>query len=74
MKILGIIPARFASTRLEGKPLKDICGKTMIQRVYEQATKALEHVYIATDDERIYNVCLKYGMEVIMTSSILFLG
>jgi len=69
MNILGIIPARFASTRLEGKPLKDICGKTMIQRVYEQASQALEHVYIATDDARIESVVKSFGGKVVMTSS-----
>ena len=69
MKILGIIPARFASTRLQGKPLKDICGKTMIQRVYEQATKALEHVYIATDDSRIEAEVKSFGGNVVMTSA-----
>ena len=69
MKILGIIPARFASTRLEGKPLKDICGKTMIQRVYEQAIQALEHVYIATDDSRIEAEVNSFGGNVIMTST-----
>jgi len=69
MKILGIIPARFASTRLQGKPLKDICGKTMIQRVYEQAIQALEHVYIATDDSRIEAEVNSFGGNVIMTST-----
>ena len=56
-KILGIIPARFASTRFPGKPLADILGKSMIQRVYEQATKStrLHKVVVATDDERIKN-------------------
>ena len=69
MKTLGIIPARFASSRLEGKPLKDICGKTMIQRVYEQATQALEHVYIATDDSRIEAEVKSFGGNVVMTSA-----
>jgi len=69
MNILGIIPARYASTRLEGKPLKNICGKTMIQRVYEQATQALEHVYIATDDSRIETEVKRFGGNVVMTSS-----
>ena len=69
MKILGIIPARFASTRLEGKPLKNICGKTMIQRVYEQASQALEHVYVATDDTRIEAEVNGFGGNVVMTST-----
>jgi CMP-2-keto-3-deoxyoctulosonic acid synthetase len=55
MKILGVIPARYHSTRLEGKALLDICGKPMIQRVYERAKLApsLSRVLVATDDERI---------------------
>ena len=53
MNILAIIPARFASTRFPGKPLIDINGKSMIQRVYEQAKKAFEHVVVATDDESL---------------------
>ncbi|MEQ1732243.1 MAG: 3-deoxy-manno-octulosonate cytidylyltransferase [Bacteroidia bacterium] len=72
MKILGVIPARFASTRFPGKPLIDIGGKTMIQRVYEQACKAtaLSKVIIATDDERIYNHALAIGANVAMTSTL----
>lgn len=69
MNTLGIIPARYASTRLEGKPLKDICGKTMIQRVYEQAAQALEHVYVATDDARIEAEVIRFGGKVVMTST-----
>ena len=71
MKVLGIIPARFASTRFPGKPLVVINGKTMIQRVYEQALKAesLSKVVVATDDERIFNHVESFGGEVIMTSS-----
>jgi len=65
---IGIIPARYGSTRLEGKPLVNICGKTMIQRVYEQAKKALNYVVVATDDERIYNEVIKFGGKVVMTS------
>ncbi|MCK4562920.1 MAG: 3-deoxy-manno-octulosonate cytidylyltransferase [Flavobacteriaceae bacterium] len=68
MKVLGIIPARYGSTRLEGKPLVDICGKPMIQRVYEQAKKALDFVLIATDDERIEKVVKEFGGNVVMTS------
>lgn len=67
MKVLGIIPARYGSSRLEGKPLKDIVGKTMIQRVYEQSSKALEHVIVATDDQRIYDTVKSFGGEVVMT-------
>ncbi len=68
MKVLGIIPARYGSTRLEGKPLVDICGKPMIQRVYEQAKKALDFVLIATDDKRIEKAVKAFGGNVIMTS------
>ncbi|MGB4774456.1 MAG: 3-deoxy-manno-octulosonate cytidylyltransferase [Daejeonella sp.] len=69
--ILGIIPARFASTRFPGKPLIDIAGKSMIQRVYEQAkkTKSLSKVIVATDDQRIVDHVLSFGGEVIMTSA-----
>jgi len=68
--IVGIIPARYASTRFPGKPLIDLGGKTMIQRVYEQARKAtlLSDVVVATDDERIYNHLQILGHSVIMTS------
>ncbi|MGB5363117.1 MAG: 3-deoxy-manno-octulosonate cytidylyltransferase [Aureibaculum sp.] len=69
MNVLGIIPARYASTRLEGKPLLDIGGKTMIQRVYEQAHKLLAHVVVATDDERIEKAVIDFGGNVVMTSS-----
>ncbi|HAD96613.1 MAG TPA: 3-deoxy-manno-octulosonate cytidylyltransferase [Cryomorphaceae bacterium] len=67
MEILGIIPARYGSSRLEGKPLKDIEGKTMIQRVYERALQALDQVVVATDDQRIYDEVLRFGGEVLMT-------
>lgn len=72
MKTIGVIPARYGSTRLEGKPLKDICGKTMIQRVYEQAQKAklIERVIVATDDERIKKVVENFGGEAVMTLKI----
>lgn len=70
MKIVGIIPARFASTRFPGKPLVDINGKPMIQRVYEQALKAdLTEVIVATDDTRISDVVKSFGGKVVMTSS-----
>lgn len=68
MNILGIIPARYGSTRLEGKPLMDICGKPMIQRVYEQAKKALTDVLVATDDKRIEKAVKDFGGNVVMTS------
>lgn len=71
MKVIGVIPARFASTRLPGKPLKDICGQPMIWWVYQRVSsvKKLDEVYVATDDERIKAVCEEFGMNVIMTSS-----
>ncbi|GAB4380992.1 MAG: 3-deoxy-manno-octulosonate cytidylyltransferase [Salibacteraceae bacterium] len=70
MKIAGIIPARYASTRFPGKPLVDIAGKTMIQRVYERASKctALCRVVVATDDQRVYDHVKDFGGEVLMTS------
>ncbi len=71
LRVLGIIPARYASTRFPGKPLIDIAGKTMIQRVYEQAKKCLgfEKIIIATDDQRIKEEALRIGAEVLMTSA-----
>lgn len=71
MKILGLIPARYASTRFPGKPLVDISGKSMIQRVYEQALKAncLTKVVVATDDERIFSHVEAFGGNAILTSS-----
>ncbi|HEY1030974.1 MAG TPA: 3-deoxy-manno-octulosonate cytidylyltransferase [Flavipsychrobacter sp.] len=67
--IAGIIPARYASTRFPGKPLIDIKGKTMIQRVYDQAsqTQSLDIVVVATDDERIYQHVKSWGGNVVMT-------
>jgi 3-deoxy-manno-octulosonate cytidylyltransferase (CMP-KDO synthetase) len=65
----GIIPARFASTRFPGKPLAIIGGKQMIRMVYEQASKALDSVYVATDDERIIDAVKKFGGNAVMTSS-----
>ena len=69
--ILGIIPARYASTRFPGKPLVDIGGKTMIQRTYEQAKKAtsLDRVVVATDDERIVAEVERFGGEYVLTHS-----
>ena len=71
MSILGIIPARFASTRFPGKPLIQINGKTMLQRVYEQSAKAklLDQIVIATDDQRIADHAKSFGAKVIMTNS-----
>jgi len=68
MKFLGIIPARYASTRFPGKPLADIGGKPMIQRVYEQVQPCLDEVWVATDDERIQQAVLAFGGRVVMTS------
>jgi 3-deoxy-manno-octulosonate cytidylyltransferase (CMP-KDO synthetase) len=71
MKIVGIIPARFAASRLPGKPLLDIAGKTMIQRVYESVKKSklIQQVIIATDDERIKNCVEDFGGIALMTSA-----
>ncbi len=68
MKFIGIIPARYASTRFPGKPLADIGGKPMIQRVYNSALTALENVLIATDDDRIFQAVSSFGGNVVMTS------
>ncbi len=70
MEIVAIIPARYKSSRFEGKPLADISGKPMVWWVYQKATKVKQFsdVYIATDDERIEEICKKYNMKVIMTS------
>ena len=68
LKFVAIIPARFASTRFPGKPLANIGGKTMIQRVYDQVSKAVQDVYVATDDPRIFNAVEAFGGKVIMTS------
>lgn len=71
MKIVGVIPARYGSSRLPGKPLLDICGKPMILQVYERvsAIKELNQLYVATDDERIKNLCEQNNISVIMTSN-----
>ncbi|WP_242920689.1 3-deoxy-manno-octulosonate cytidylyltransferase [Pontibacter liquoris] len=69
MEVLGIIPARYASTRFPGKPLADINGKSMIRRVYEQAKSAgLTEVLVATDDERILSHVQAFGGKAVMTS------
>lgn len=69
MKFIGLIPARYASTRFPGKPLALLAGKPVIQHVYEQAVKVLDAVYVATDDERIYNKVLEFGGKAVMTST-----
>ena len=66
---VAIIPARYASTRFPGKPLAILGGKPVIQRVYEQALKVFENVYVATDDDRIYSAVQAFGGNVVMTSS-----
>lgn len=72
LKIVGIIPARYASTRFPGKPLVDIAGKSMIKRVYEQAKKSasLSDVIVATDDTRIEQHVQAFGGKVVMTSNL----
>jgi 3-deoxy-manno-octulosonate cytidylyltransferase (CMP-KDO synthetase) len=71
MRIIGVIPARYKSSRLEGKPLADIHGKPMVQHVWERAKRApcLDEVVIATDDERIRSVVRTFGGTVAMTSA-----
>lgn len=70
MKIIGVIPARYESSRFPGKPLVDICGKPMIWWVYQQCKKVgdFDAVYVATDDQRIYDTCTDLNIEVLMTS------
>ena len=71
MRIICIIPARYSSSRFEGKPLADICGKPMIQRVYERALKSgtVSDVVVATDDERIFEAVGRFGGKALMTSA-----
>ncbi|MBQ3427208.1 MAG: 3-deoxy-manno-octulosonate cytidylyltransferase [Clostridia bacterium] len=70
MKVVAVIPARYGSTRMPGKPIMDICGHPMIWWVYQNVKKVKEfdEIYIATDDERIKTVCESFGASVIMTS------
>lgn len=68
MRFIAIIPARYASTRFPGKPLVDMAGKPMIQRVYEQVKKALDEVWVATDDVRIFDTVESFGGKAVMTS------
>lgn len=70
MRIIGVIPARYESSRFPGKPLADICGKPMIWWVYQQCLKVddFDSVYVATDDDRIFDTCNRLNMKAIMTS------
>jgi 3-deoxy-manno-octulosonate cytidylyltransferase (CMP-KDO synthetase) len=70
MEVIGVIPARYKSTRLEGKPLADIHGKPMVQHVYENARRAttLDRVVVATDDERIHQAVVAFGGQAMMTN------
>lgn len=69
MKIIAVIPARYKSTRLPGKPLADICGKPMIWWVYQQVKKVkqFDTVLVATDDNRIVDVCVEYRLDYVLT-------
>lgn len=69
MKFIGIIPARYASSRFPGKPLAMLDGKCVIQRVYETVSKVLDDVYVATDDNRIYDTVTRFGGKAVMTRS-----
>jgi 3-deoxy-manno-octulosonate cytidylyltransferase (CMP-KDO synthetase) len=70
MKVVCIIPSRYSSSRLEGKPLADLCGKPMIQHVYERVLRApgVTSAAVATDDERIYAAVVGFGGQAVMTS------
>ena len=70
LKVIGVIPVRYGSTRFPGKALADIAGKTMVQHVYERssACERLDGLYVATDDPRIYQAALKFTDDVLMTS------
>ena len=68
LKFTAIIPARYASTRFPGKPLVKIGNHTMVSRVYHQVKKAVDDVWVATDDERIFEECERCGIQVVMTS------
>ena len=69
LEFIGIIPARYASTRFPGKPLAMLSGQMMIERVWRQAKKAIDRVWVATDDSRIYDAVKAFGGDVVMTSS-----
>ena len=68
MKFIGIIPARYASTRFPGKPLAMLGGQTVIERVYRQVEKVLDDVCVATDDQRILDAVVGFGGQAVMTS------
>jgi len=67
MKIIAVIPARYASTRFPGKPLAVLGGKTVIERVYRQVSEVIDEVYVATDDDRIYSHVQSFGGKAVMT-------
>ena len=69
MNFIGIIPARYASTRFPAKPLAMLGGNPVIQRVYEQVSKSMDAVYVATDDQRIYQAVEQFGGKVVMTGT-----
>ncbi|MFN3786348.1 MAG: cytidylyltransferase domain-containing protein, partial [Thiothrix sp.] len=70
MKTVVVIPARYASTRLPGKPLRLLAGKPLIQHVHERALAAgFPEVWVATDDQRIYDVCAGFGAQVVLTAA-----
>lgn len=69
MKFIGVIPARYASTRFPGKPLAMLGGKSVIQRVYEKVSSCLDDAYVATDDERIFSHVTSWGGKAVMTST-----
>ena len=71
MKVVCIIPARFESTRFEGKPLADLCGRPMIQHVYERVLKSgsVSQAAVATDDDRIYRTVVNFGGRAVMTAA-----
>ena len=69
LRYIGIIPARYASSRFPGKPLAKIGGVTMIERVWNQVLKALDNVYVATDDQRIFDAVESFGGNAVMTGN-----
>jgi len=69
MKFIGIIPARYSSSRFPGKPLAILGGKAVIEHVYRQVSSVMEDVFVATDDQRIYDAVEAFGGKAIMTRS-----